>query len=293
MRQAFTTALFWTLLAGCSGTFRTPISDPFRLCSWNIERLGYENGKDYQTVASILEQNCDASVLLEVMRKENGAPGYDALLTELGPEWTGARTDTPRPESASYSEYYAIVWRRERLEFCSGSAGLEFISDGTEGTAADRFDREPAFGCFRLRGGDFDFLLGAYHADWDDSVSVVQDEVRFIDDAAAAILSTRPGEADLLLFGDFNLTPENLAEVTELTIFGSGDGSTLNASGGRTRNLYDNLLVASLSATPELVDRAEVLDVREEAGGPESYAESVSDHLPIRVLLYPLGEDDD
>lgn len=244
-------------------------------------------------MARVISEHCDATVLLEVMQEDGSAPGYDALLEELGEAWVGARSDEARPEGAHYAEYGAIVWRRVLLEFCKGFTGLEYVPDGANREASDHFDREPAFGCFRLKTGYFDFLLGGYHANWDDSVSIVQDEVRFVDDAVRSMQAAWPNEKDLLLFGDFNLTPDNLAEVTELTIFGSGDGSTLNASGERTRNLYDNLLVTSLSATPELVDRAEVLDVREEAGGPEYYAAHVSDHLPIRVLLYPSSEDDD
>lgn len=278
-------------LLSCGSPEPGASNQPFRLCSWNLERLGYENGKDYGAVASILEEECDASVVLEVMEVEGEAPGYDALLRELGSGWRGTRTNASRPKKASYQEHYAVLWRDTRLDLCEGWGALRLVPDGDAG-ASDRFDREPAFGCFRLPGG-FDFLLGAYHANWDDSATVVQDEVRFIDEAVREMLEFSPEEGDLLLFGDFNLTPASLAEVTKLTIFGSGDGSSLNAAGARTDNLYDNLLVASLAETPELLDRAEVLDVREAVANPEYYVAHVSDHLPIRVTLHPSSEDDD
>lgn len=280
-------------LSSCSSDPGEGSAEPFRLCSWNIERLGFDNGKDYRALAEILEDHCDAAVLLEVMPGDDGAPGYEALRSELGNDWTGARTEDPRPKGASYSEHSAIVWRADRLEFCEGFFGLRLVPDGDDGDEKDLFDREPAFSCFKIAGTGFDFLLAAYHANWDDSIAVIQDEVRFIDAAAEIMLESVKNEDDLLILGDFNLTPENLSEVTELAIFGTGDGSTLNDSGARTDNLYDNLLVHSLSATPELTDRAEVLDLRNEAGGPESYAKHLSDHLPIRVTLFPSREDDD
>lgn len=259
---------------------------PLRLCSWNLERLG-SSGKDFRTIAALLDEHCDGAVLLEVLRENDGAPGFDQVLEELSDDWLGVRTEEPRPERASYAEYVAVAWRKGSLEPCPGDAELSYAPDPD-----DRFQREPAFGCFQTPTG-FDFLLGGYHAEWDESVEVIEAEVRFLDEAVQQALEAWPEENDLLLFGDYNLIPERLAPLTHLTLFAKGEGSTLSASGARSRNLYDNLLVASLSDTPELVDPAEPLDLRDEAGGPSDYVRLVSDHLPLRVLLHATLPDDD
>ncbi len=287
-RRCSVFSLFALSLAVACESAKTsePEPKPLRLCSWNIERLG-SSGKDLGTIVALLDEYCDAAVLLEVLRENDAAPGWDQVLEELGDDWLGVRTEEPRPEKANYAEYVAVAWRKGALEPCSGDAELHYAPD-----PEDRFQREPAFGCFRTPSG-FDFLLGGYHAEWDDNIEAIEEEVRFLDESVRQARQAWPAEDDVLLFGDFNLVPERLASLTDLTLFADGEGSTLNSSGARTKNLYDNLLVASLSDTPELVDPAEVLDVRDEAGGPSDYVRLVSDHLPLCVLLYANLPDDD
>lgn len=276
-----------SLALACEGTKRAiPEPEPLRLCSWNVERLG-SRGKDFSAIAALLEDSCDAAVVLEVLREGDGAPGWEQVLEELGDDWLGVRTEEPRPEGGSYAEYVAIAWRKDALEPCDEEAELSYAPD-----PEDRMQREPAFGCFRTASG-FDFLLGGYHADWDDSVEIIEEEVRFLDQAVREARRAWPDEDDVLLFGDFNLSPDRLSRLTDLTLFTEGEGSTLNASGARTMNLYDQLLVASLADTPELVEPAEVLDVQGDLGGSSFYVQNVSDHLPLRVLLYDSFGDDD
>lgn len=269
-----------------------------RLCGWNIERLGHENGKDYQLVGRIIEDHCDAAVLVEVMQKKGAAGGYTELRTKLGPGWTGLITKTPRPNSSSgNSEFYAVVYRFGALETCKGFSELVYAADG-EGEMPDRFIREPAFGCFRLRGpaGDFDFLLGAFHAKAHRSPAEqgrTEAEVASLAGAATSIKKLRPGENDVLIVGDFNLTPTELARVSSLTPLQRGHGSTLNDRGGRSANLFDGVLVESPALSPEVALAAEVLDVRKYASSARVFAQTVSDHLPVQVLLTVRSPDDD
>lgn len=95
-------------------------SESLRLCSWNMEKLGH-GSKDYAALARVLEDYCDASVVIEVMQKGGDHPGYEALLNALGNSWTGLVTDAPRPRTTSgNSEFYAVVWRDGALTECEG-----------------------------------------------------------------------------------------------------------------------------------------------------------------------------
>jgi len=72
-----------------------------------------------------------------------------------------------------HAEFYAAVWRPQKVAWCDGWASLRYFADNdgsrTDG-GPDRFSREPAFGCFQATAGyglGFDFLLGIYHATWE------------------------------------------------------------------------------------------------------------------------------
>ena len=171
-------------------------------------------------------------------------------------------------------------------------------NDGSRAAGgADRFKREPAYGCFQVaRGGavGFDFLLGIYHATWarGDSaqISAEAGELgRVMDEMKRA----RRGENDLLLVGDFNLMPAQLAAATHLHDWTEGSGSTLNRHGDRTRHLYDHVLLDSPGATPELATKARVLDVRNECVSARVFEQTVSDHLPVVLDIDVFQADDD
>ncbi len=93
--------------------------------------------------------------------------------------------------------------------------------------------------------------------------------------------AAQPGEKDLLIAGDFNLVPSDLAAGIGREVPTSGAGSTLNGSGERTQNLYDHLVVSSTAATAEQIGAAEILDVRAEATDKRTFFRTVSDHLPL------------
>lgn len=273
-----------------------------RLGGWNLKKLGHGTTKDFPRVANVIESNFDVVAIVEVMQKEQAHAGYDQLLQELGSSWAGLLTDSPRPNTTSgNSEFYAILYRPSRLQPCAGWATLRYHADndgsGT-GTSADHFAREPAFGCFKATssGGTegFDFVLAAYHATFKGGVTAIKSEVDHVDDVFPSMAAAVPGEQDLLIVGDFNLTPAQLATVvTTAADRTTGTGSTLNQSGGVTGNLYDHLLVQDESATTELVGNARVLDVRHVATTNEVFFQTVSDHLPIMVEVRSSGPDDD
>lgn len=268
-----------------------------RLGSWNILKLGWENGKDYELVAEVIEENYDLVGIVEVMQKSGSLhPGYDTLLAQLGNAWKGFITEDPRPDTSSqHSEFYGVLFRESKVQPCAQWNNLRYFPDGDgapESDLDDRFSREPAIGCFV--SGNFDFLFATYHATWSDGdLNEIAAEVSNIHQVLEFMSESKPGEMDLLISGDFNLVPVDLAEAIGREIPTAGEGSTLNRQGERTGNLYDHLLVANSQSTTELIGSAEVVDPRNKAASNKLFYKSVSDHLPIVARFDIASADDD
>jgi hypothetical protein len=275
---------------------------PIRIGTWNIKKLGHGSSKDYTLVASIIDKHFDLLTVVEVMQKQGGHPGYDTLLTQLGSDWAGVVTSSPRPNTNSgNAELYAVLYRPDRIAPCVGWSELQYHPDhdgGPTGTGEDRFDREPAYGCFAAQNASgevgCDFLVAAYRATWaDGNEDEIVAEIEHLPRVFEAMSDAMPGEKDLLIIGDFNLVPEILSDAVSKPDRTTGTGSILNSRGSRTQNLYDHLLVGDESATQELRGDAEVLDVVAEANTPKAFYETVSDHLPIVAKMECSGADDD
>lgn len=274
-----------------------------RLGTWNVKKLGHGTSKNYSTIAGVINENFDILTLIEVMQKGQGHPGYDALLQELGGSWTGVISEMPRPSTAAGdAEFYAVLYRPVAVRPCADGPALQYFpdNDGTpQGVGPDLFVREPAFACFETvstaGAKGWDFILAAYHATWaDGDEDIIVEEADQLSKVFAAMKQARPGEADLFVAGDFNLTPDVLREHSEAADkTTTGTGSTLNSSGARTSNLYDHLLVMDSHATHELVMPAQVLDVRNKASTNKTFYKTVSDHLPIMGRYFRNRFDDD
>jgi hypothetical protein len=216
-------------------------------------------------------------------------PGYEALLSALGGAWDGVRTARPRPDTSSpNSEHYAYYFRKSAASVCSGwSAGARHFRDD-EGA----FLRAPAWTCLKVAGRDRELLLVTYHAIYG-SAAERRREVALLDadldndgradDVVRTVRASRPS-SDVILVGDFNLTPRELnVAIPRYQDLTDGAGSTVNGEGDITDNLFDHLVVPSGEAVAREVGRAQVLDVRKRAR--RGFFRTVSDHLPIRFVL--------
>ncbi len=272
-----------------------------RLGAWNLRKYGFEAQKDEGAIAAIIKAHFDLIALLEVVASPNERALAD-LTALLAPEFALATTSAARPSpSTAHSEHYVVAYRPERIAPCAELAALTYFNDGagSDGSATrGLFLREPAFACFRAvpaRGSErgFDLLLAAYHAEWGEGdARGIAAEVRHIDSVFAAMQRALPGEQALYMIGDFNLGSAALAALTAARDRTLGPGSTLDAQGAISANLYDHLLALGGAANAALVDDARVLDVRGEAFDPAHFRDRISDHLPILAQLR-LSEDDD
>jgi len=269
----------------------SPVSNAIRIGTWNMKKLGHGSTKDFALLT-----------VIEVMQKQGGHAGYDTLLARLGSAWAGMVTESPRPRTGSgNAEFYAVLYRPNRVEPCAGWHGLRYQldNDGSPtGVGEDHFAREPAYGCFVVRsssgGVGCDFMVAAYHAAWaDGNEDEIVAEVSHLPELFQSMADAVPGEKDLMVIGDFNLVPESLSEAVSAADRTTGTGSTLRIQGTRTHNLYDHLLVRDEAATTELKGNAEVIDVVSEASSPKTFYKTLSDHLPIVATMACGGPDDD
>lgn len=278
------------------------VGEVVRLGSWNIRKLGHGVSKNYNLLAQAIEDNFDVLVVVEVMQKQGGHPGYDALLSGLGEDWAGLITDTPRPNTSSgNAEYYAILYRTALVQPCAGWDKLIYHEDNDgsgHDTGPDIFSREPAYSCLEAPLNDssigIDFLIAAYHARWaSGNTTKISREVKHLDEVFAAMEAARPGEKDFIIAGDFNLKPENLEKAVTVAVKTQGTGSTLNSEGERTNNLYDHILVQDEQAAKERIDNPEAIDIRNITTTNKEFYQTISDHLPIILRLRSYGPDDD
>ncbi len=264
-----------------------------RVCSWNIRRLGhnFERPKDIKVTASVIDRNCDVVAAQEVMQLGGVPVGHSELLQTLGDAWAGVVTEKAQPDDPvrSSSEHYAFYVRRSRASLCTDFSGVKQFRDD-EGT----FQREPAWTCLKINGRSNELMLVSYHAIFG-SVAERRREVGALDDdldhdgrrddLLRAVRASRSGGPDVVVVGDFNLTPPSIAsELPTWKDLTTGAGSTLNATDEITANLYDHVLVPPDQPSLDGVEPAEVLDVRELADR-DTFFRSVSDHLPIRFTL--------
>lgn len=267
-----------------------------RLGTWNLRGLGRGDDKDYGRIAAAIESQFDILTLTEVTQANAGGhPGLDRLLAALGDGWGGMASPQARPDRpGAGGEFYAIVYRRDRVHPCPDWPTLRFAGNGS-GSAP--FLREPAFGCFAVGAEDapaVDFLLAAYRAtSADGDAADVAAEVAHVGAVFAAMQRARPGEGDLLIAGDFNLEAVELPLPSPVAARSDGSGSLLDLRGEATGRRPDHILVYDGTATAELLGDATALDARGVAPTARAYYTTVSDHLPIMIRLRGDGADDD
>ena len=94
--------------------------------------------------------------------------------------------------------------------------------------------------------------------------------------------AARPDERTLIIAGDFNLEPNELASVSHGVAPSDGSGSVLDLLGARTARRTDHVLFRDGDAGAA-VGIAIAIDLRGDS--PADYYRTVSDHLPVVLPL--------
>jgi hypothetical protein len=264
---------------------------PLRVGTWNLRSFGRLPGKDMARIATAIEAHVDVLALTE-LSGDGGPAALQRLLAPLGLGWGAMLGPLPHPPANQMaSEYTAILYRRDRVRPCEGWDRLRELT----AAAATAILRPPAVGCFTTapagQAGP-DFLLAAYHASSaDGDAGLVAQEVAQLDAVFAAMAAARPGERTLIIAGDFNLEPNELASVSHGVAPGDGGGSVLDLLGERTSRRTDHLLFRDSDAAGAVIGVATPIDLR--GASPADYYRVVSDHLPIVLQLRVEASDPD
>ncbi|MFQ5478169.1 MAG: hypothetical protein ACE5E4_06090 [Candidatus Binatia bacterium] len=272
-----------------------------RLGSWSIRGGTVDVQPDYGAMARAIDDNFDVVGVLALTRKPGSNPNYDRLSEKLGEAWAALVTVSPRPNTASAgASHYAIFYRVGVVRPCQGWQELVYHADN-DGSGAeewqDHFRREPAFACFEAGFGagsaGMDFILALYEAPRGEAgVGDIAEEASHIHDVFSSMASYRTGERDLIIAGNFNLEADAVYDLAGVEARSCGHGSTLERRGIRTLDFLDHVLVHDEAATSEMVGCARPLDLRSVSDNAAAFVRTISDHLPIVVLLCSAGDDD-
>ncbi|MCW3784435.1 endonuclease/exonuclease/phosphatase family protein [Defluviimonas salinarum] len=246
-----------------------------RVASWNIEHLGWENGKDYAALAEV-GAGFHLIAVQEVM-SQDGLDAFErALEARTGADWQVLVSDAVG--RGSYREMHAFLWRPEEVRWVDGAA--LYLDD------RDAFAREPFSARFETAEG-FLFTLASVHLIYGDSEAERERE-------AAALAAYRdwldesfPG-TPAFIAGDFNLPPSNPAWAglgAKASPLIRGGATTLSPVDGRFASLYDNIWAPSGISLP--VSDWGILEYPEEILGidHETARDRVSDHAPVWMTI--------
>ncbi len=269
-----------------------------RVASWNLHRFGHGQ-HDLVAVRDVLD-DYDLIAIQEMMSKEAALELVAAM-----PDYGVLLTDSPRPIEGRYREYYAFVYRLDRLDPVFNS----YVPD-----PEDQFVREPFLGCFALLASTEspaeaaapELCLMTVHIVFGDRVAQRKLEIEALDDALRWAQSARdPGQANWILLGDYNRVVDDgdadLDPETEwhqlldrqglrhtLSLVGPEVPTTL---GQRDyANAYDHIFVSD-PLRPRIIGGGRRELVAEFCEGDYARCRAtVSDHAPVWVELRLDGE---
>lgn len=299
-------AAFGAVAADCTNEIQG--SCILTVAFFNAMRFGHSGSccKDIGQFAEVFEAY-DLIGLGEVMRNTGECSSYVSgelghltalvsnLQTKTGHPWAFVVSPTS-VGSGSYKEYYAFVYRTDRVEPTSGGA---FYPDPFE-----EFERPPFFVSFRA--GDFDFTAILVHIYWGDGAQDPIDEVAALNGVWSYVQELDPSENDILLMGDFNVdTPTatafgNLLAAGVDPLLHGSDVLTTYSSGTSAigANWYDNIWTDFAYTDHEFtrmsgVDYLHMRFFLDSSWPHLEVRDHLSDHCPVWAQFFIAAGDDD
>lgn len=250
-----------------------------RLCSWNIQNLGWGEQKAYAAVAHVAD-HCDFVAVQEAMNDE-GLERLQSQLERRDESWAYIASDAIG--RGGYREMYAFFHRTGTVDYVDGA--VVFLDRD------DRFAREPFSARFRTDAGT-EFAAGTVHVLYGDGVADRLPEIRTLASYWDWLAKVYP-EAERILLGDFNLSPGHrgfAALRRQARALVTEGATTLSSIDGRYANLYDNIWISKDSELD--VEQAGILQfpqlLRTRAGKPVTHKwarRHVSDHAPVYLVI--------
>ncbi len=244
--------------------------------SWNIEHLGWNNGKRVDLIARVAD-HFDLLAVQELMDPAALGRLEHALEAASGEPWSAMASHALG--RGRYREHYGFLWREAEVEYLDGA--VVFLDPG------DVFAREPYSARFRDRQSGEAFVAASVHVVYGESVDDRLPEIAALADYWQWLAEAHP-DTPRLLMGDFNL-PADHAAWAPLRALGAvpalaDQATTLSDADGRYASRYDNIWYR-----PDRLSPADLGMVRFPALVGLDHARArdrVSDHAPVYLALH-------
>lgn len=245
------------------------------VASWNIKHLGYQNDKDINKVAHVI-QHFDFVAIQELMNGEALVNLEAVLENATGEGWSSMASHALG--RSTYREHAAFIWRDSAVEYDSGA--VVFIDN------RDVFAREPFSAKFRSQRSGQTFAAGTVHITYGDNIGDRLPEVAALADYWEWMEEVYPDTPRLLL-GDFNLAPshqgwEPLRQLGVNPVVNSG-ATTLGTKEGVWSNLYDNIWM--VEGRLDVTDHGILMFPRLFQADHLTSRKIISDHAPVWLSL--------
>ena len=250
------------------------------LATWNI-RIFSDNSRDEDELLQIcmILSRFDFLAIQELRDTEV----LDRALIHLEESFGRTYEYVVGPEvGRGVEERYGFLYDIRRVEYTGKSFRVR--------DPDDLFIREPFLASFRT--GEFDFYAINMHSIYGDSVSERRAEALLLDDVYRSVQDL-DDEQDVLLFGDFNLSPEDrgFLELRDLPSMRAVNRTLPTTIYG---SIYDTIWYQEQYLT-EAAAYFGIYPFDEETFDNDDKLASlvVSDHRPLWILVDTSGPDDD
>ncbi len=281
----------YAVVAAVAGAPSSGLGDDciLTIAAFNAMQFGWsgQRCKDVSQLAEVFAPY-DVVGIVEVMRNTGGCSQYDAgddghlralvnALNERSSSWDFVQSEVS-VGSGSYREYYAFVYRDDRVEsVCSGA----FYPD-----PGSMFERPPFFVSFRA--GRFEFTAVLVHVLWGDGRLDPIAEVEALAGVWNHVQGLDPDQNNLLLMGDFNVHMPTAPAFSGLYALGLTplltEGGSYTTYSTRISQIgsrwYDNIWT-DLTYTSPWFTGASGVDYLHE----RFYLQETSPHLAVRSAI--------
>lgn len=252
-----------------------------RIGTWNTERLGSGNDKNYQALATVA-QNFDFLAVQEVMTEDGINQFKSALESRTGDQW--GLISSHLVGRGSYKEMYSFLWRKSKVDYLDGA--VVYLD------RENAFDREPFSARFQDKSTGHDFVGATVHVHYGHSDAERTPEIRSLKDYWSWLGEVYPDTKAVMLMGDFNMNPndDSWSALKQVAVPLITEGaSTLGLANGRYSSLYDNVWVGKSSAN--MFTKATVIQYPSILNLTNADArKTVSDHAPLSLIFSPNGQ---
>ncbi len=251
------------------------------ICSFNI-RIFSDGSRDDEELQSIVQilKSYDLIAIQELRDKEILKRTVKAL-KNLGYKYD---YEISQKVGRGVKEQYAFLYRKDKVKVIQG--GRLYSEDD------DEFIREPYFATFK--SGNFDFTLVTVHVLFGDSKKDRRPELMELADVYEYLQSKDQDEQDIILLGDFNMSPsdkgwDNLKQIPTMKhILKWPSKTTIQDS-----SLYDNFWFQKKYVKEFVKCGINKFDEILFGNNDKLASRTVSDHRPIWGTFYIKVEDDD